>query len=48
MFQGGLHAYYFCWRGYKGADAAIKAGYKNVNWFRDGLPAWKEKKYPTK
>lgn len=36
-----------CWRGYKGADAAIKAGYKNVNWFRDGLPAWEEKKYPT-
>jgi rhodanese-related sulfurtransferase len=36
-----------CWRGYKGADAAIKAGYKNVNWFRDGLPAWEEKGYPT-
>lgn len=36
-----------CWRGYKGAAAAIKAGYKNVNWFRDGLPAWIEKGYPT-
>ena len=36
-----------CWRGYKGADAAIKAGYKNVNWFRDGLPAWESKGYPT-
>lgn len=36
-----------CWRGYKGADAAIKAGYKNVSWFRDGLPAWEEKGYPT-
>ena len=36
-----------CWRGYKGADAAIKAGYKNVNWFRDGLPAWEAKGYPT-
>jgi rhodanese-related sulfurtransferase len=36
-----------CWRGYKGADAAAKAGYKNVNWFRDGIPAWEEKKYPT-
>ncbi len=29
-----------CWKGYKAAEAAIKAGYKNVNWFRDGLPAW--------
>ncbi len=36
-----------CWRGYKGADAAIKAGYKNVFWFRDGLPAWEAKGYPT-
>jgi rhodanese-related sulfurtransferase len=36
-----------CWRGYKGADAAIKAGYKNVHWFRDGMPAWEEKNYPT-
>lgn len=36
-----------CWRGYKGADAAIKSGYKNVNWFRDGLPAWEEQKFPT-
>jgi rhodanese-related sulfurtransferase len=36
-----------CWRGYKGADAAIKAGYKNVSWFRDGLPAWEEKNLPT-
>jgi rhodanese-related sulfurtransferase len=36
-----------CWRGYKGADAAIKAGYKQVNWFRDGLPAWESKGYPT-
>jgi rhodanese-related sulfurtransferase len=36
-----------CWRGYKAADAAIKGGYKNVNWFRDGLPAWEGKGYPT-
>jgi rhodanese-related sulfurtransferase len=36
-----------CWRGYKGADAAAKAGYKNVNWFRDGIPAWEAKGYPT-
>lgn len=36
-----------CWRGYKAAAASIKAGYKNVNWFRDGLPAWEAKGYPT-
>lgn len=36
-----------CWRGYKGADAAIKGGYKNVHWFRDGLPAWEAKGYPV-
>lgn len=36
-----------CWRGYKAAAATIKAGYKNVHWYRDGLPAWEEKGYPT-
>jgi rhodanese-related sulfurtransferase len=36
-----------CWRGYKGALAAIKAGYSKVSWYRDGLPAWEEKNYPT-
>lgn len=36
-----------CWRGYKGAVAAMNAGHKNVYWFRDGLPAWIAKGYPT-
>ncbi len=36
-----------CWKGYKGADAAIKAGYKKVFWYRDGLPAWSAKGLPT-
>lgn len=36
-----------CWKGYKGAAAAIKAGYKNVFWYRDGLPAWTAKGLPT-
>jgi len=36
-----------CWRGYKAADAAIKVGYNKVHWFRDGLPAWEEKGFPT-
>lgn len=36
-----------CWKGYKAASAAIKAGYKSVYWFRDGLPAWVAAKLPT-
>lgn len=36
-----------CWKGYKAATAAIKAGYKIVYWFRLGLPEWKAKGYPT-
>lgn len=36
-----------CWKGYKGAAVAIKAGYKNVSWYRDGIPAWTAKSFPT-
>lgn len=36
-----------CWKGYKAADGAIKAGYKKVYWFRDGIPAWEAKGLPT-
>lgn len=36
-----------CWKGYKAADQAIKAGYKKVFWFRDGMPAWAGKGLPT-
>jgi rhodanese-related sulfurtransferase len=36
-----------CWKGYKAAAAAIKAGYKHVFWFRDGMPAWEAKNLPT-
>lgn len=36
-----------CWKGYKAADHAIKAGYKKVHWFRDGMPAWEGKGLPT-
>jgi rhodanese-related sulfurtransferase len=35
-----------CWKSYKAADAAIKAGYTNVNWLRDGIPDWKAKGLP--
>jgi len=36
-----------CWKSYKGATEAIKAGYTQVHWFRDGIPAWEDKHYPT-
>lgn len=36
-----------CWKGYKGAAVAIKSGYTQVYWFRDGLPAWVAKGYPV-
>ena len=36
-----------CWKGYKEASAAIKAGYKTVYWFRLGFPEWKAKGYPV-
>ena len=36
-----------CWKGYKAAVAAIKAGYKTVYWLRLGIPDWKAKGYPT-
>ena len=36
-----------CWKGYKAADRAIKGGYKRVYWYRDGLPSWEAKGYPT-
>jgi len=36
-----------CWKGYKAASAAIKAGYKTVYWFRLGLPEWKAKGFPA-
>lgn len=36
-----------CWKGYKAAAVAIKAGYKNVYWFRGGLPEWMGKSYPV-
>lgn len=36
-----------CWKGYKAAAAAIKAGYKHVYWMREGMPGWKAKGYPA-
>jgi phosphate transport system substrate-binding protein len=36
-----------CWKGYKAAAAAVRAGYTKVYWFRGGLPEWKEKGFPV-
>lgn len=36
-----------CWKSYKGASAAIKAGYKKVYWLRGGFPEWKAKGLPV-
>ena len=35
------------WKSYKAAVLAIKAGYRNVNWFRDGFVSWQGAKYPV-
>lgn len=36
-----------CWRSYKAAVVARDAGYKNVHWFRGGMPEWTSKGLPT-
>lgn len=36
-----------CWKGYKLAVVAIRAGHKKVYWFRGGMPEWLEKNYPV-
>ncbi|MCX7892611.1 MAG: PhnD/SsuA/transferrin family substrate-binding protein [Burkholderiales bacterium] len=35
-----------CWKSYKAATVAVRAGYKNVYWFRGGFPEWKQKDLP--
>ncbi|WP_397534236.1 rhodanese-like domain-containing protein [Roseateles sp.] len=36
-----------CWRSYKASFVAQKAGYKQVHWFRGGMPEWTSKGLPT-
>lgn len=36
-----------CWKSYKASEAAIKAGYQQVYWFRGGYPEWSLKGLPT-
>lgn len=35
-----------CFKSYKAAVVLAKNGYKNVNWYRDGVPDWKARKLP--
>lgn len=36
-----------CWKSYKAAVVAVRAGYKNIYWFRGGFPEWKAAGYPV-
>ncbi len=36
-----------CWKSYKAAAVASKAGWSKVQWFRGGMPEWSEKGLPT-
>jgi ABC-type phosphate/phosphonate transport system substrate-binding protein/rhodanese-related sulfurtransferase len=36
-----------CWKSYKSCLAAVKAGYKQVYWFRGGFPEWVARGYPV-
>lgn len=36
-----------CWKSYKASIFAQKAGYKNIFWFRGGMPEWKSRKLPV-
>ena len=35
------------WKSYYASKAAAEAGYKNVNWLREGFALWNEKGYPV-
>lgn len=35
-----------CWKSYKSATVLAANGYKNVFWYREGVPDWKARKLP--
>jgi len=35
-----------CWKSYKSAVVLAANGYKNVYWYREGVPDWKARKLP--
>jgi len=36
-----------CWKSFKGSTAALKGGYTNILWYREGFPQWKSKGLPA-
>lgn len=36
-----------CWKSYKASKIALASGYKQVLWFRGGIPEWKAKGMPV-
>ncbi len=36
-----------CWKSYKASEVALKNGWKQVYWFREGMPQWKAKGFPS-
>ena len=36
-----------CWKSFKASTAAIKGGYTNIHWYREGFPEWKSKGLPV-
>jgi ABC-type phosphate/phosphonate transport system substrate-binding protein/rhodanese-related sulfurtransferase len=36
-----------CWKSYKSCVAAVKAGFRQVHWFRGGYPEWVARGLPT-
>ncbi len=36
-----------CWKSYKASTVALRAGYKQVYWFRGGYPEWQKKGLPV-
>jgi rhodanese-related sulfurtransferase len=36
-----------CWKSFKASTAAIKNGYTDIRWYRDGFPGWKSKGLPV-
>ena len=36
-----------CWKSYKSATMAIQNGWKNVIWYRGGMPEWREAGFPV-
>jgi rhodanese-related sulfurtransferase len=36
-----------CWKSYKASKTAVKEGFTNVLWLRNGMPAWKTAGLPS-